>query len=185
MFNWQKNGGKTNSQSVIKEICPHKPVNHHREHRRWNREINQFCHSPISKYWEILYRCIATHYPMWAGSRSWVRRHRLLHISITGDGVRSHPCLIFKSRIWPENNICRNSLIICYWSIFRVNYSREITHKYLSCRTTWEYCHIYVRVAGFWQRVFQTLLHLNVHISVTLQHTLMIFSTINVKDLIM
>ena len=30
----------------------------------------------------------------------------------------------------------------------------EITHKCLSRRTTWEYRHIYVRIAGFWQRVF-------------------------------
>ena len=30
------------------------------------------------------------------GSRSWVRRHRSLHISIKGDGGKPHSCLIFK-----------------------------------------------------------------------------------------
>ena len=47
-------------------------------------------------------------------------------------------------------------LIICYENIIHVNYSWKITSKYLLCRTTWEYCHIYVRVAAFWQRVFLT-----------------------------
>ena len=76
-------------------------------------------------------------------------------------------------------------LIICYQNIIRVNYSRKITSKYLLCRTTWEYCHIYVRVAAFWQRVFQTLLNLHVRTGVTLWLTLMISSTENAKDLIM
>ena len=77
---------KTNSQNVINEICPHESVEHHRGHRRRNREINQFCLGPNSKYLEIWYRCVAGHYPVWAGSRSWVRRHRSLHISIKGMG---------------------------------------------------------------------------------------------------
>ena len=87
---------KTNIQSVVKEICPHESVEHHREHRHRNREIKQLCLGPISKYGEISCRCIAWHYPVWAGCRSWVRRHRSLHITITGDEVRAHSCLIFK-----------------------------------------------------------------------------------------
>ena len=37
------------------------------------------------------------------------------------------------------------------------NIAGEVTHKYLSKPTTWEYRHIYVRAAGFWQRVFLNL----------------------------
>ena len=132
-------------------------MEHHKKHRRKNRDINQFCLGPISKYWEISYRCIARHYPVWAGFRFRVRRYSSLHISITVDGVRAHSCLIFKWRVWPENNICWKSLIICYWNTIRGNHSREITHKCLSCRITWEYRHIYVRVAGVLAARFSNL----------------------------
>ena len=158
-----------NSKNDIKEICPHESAEHHsREQSPGNWEINQFCLGPISKYWEISYRCITRHYPVSAGSRSSVHRHCSLPISTTVDGVRAHSCLMFKYRIWPENNICWKSLIICYWNIICVSHNREITHKYLSDGITWECRHIYVHVAGCWQGVFQTLLHLNVHISFTL-----------------
>ena len=133
----------------------------------------------ISKYWEISYRCTTRHHPVSADFRFWVRRNRSFHISITGDGVWAHSCLIVKKRIWPENSIWWES-IIGYLNINRVNYSRKITHKYLLCRTTSEYCHTYVRVAAFWQSVFQNLLKLNVDTGVTLQ-SLIIFSTINAK----
>ena len=57
-------------------------------------------------------------------------------------------------------------------------------HNYCTCRTTWEYRHIFVPIAAFWQRFFQTLLMLNIHLGVTVYHTLTIFFTINAKDLI-
>ena len=56
-------GIKTNIQSVIQEMYPHESVDHHREHRHRNRYIHHFYLGPISKYWEISYRCIARHYP--------------------------------------------------------------------------------------------------------------------------
>ena len=114
-----------NSQNVKNEICPHESVEHHRQHRRWNREINQFCLGLISKYWEIWYRCIAGHYPAWAGSLSWVRRHHSLHFSIKGDGLRAYLCFIFKYRVWPENSLLWKSLITSYKNIVRVNYKKE------------------------------------------------------------
>ena len=40
--------------------------------------------------------------------------------------------------------------------MIRLKYNRRNTHKFLLCRTKWEYCHIYVCVVAFWQRVFQT-----------------------------
>ena len=38
--------------------------------------------------------------------------------------------------------------MLCYLNIIRVNYSSKIAHKYVSCRTTWEYRHIFVRVSA-------------------------------------
>ena len=35
---------------------------HHKEHCCRNREINQFCLGPMSKYWAIFDHCIARHY---------------------------------------------------------------------------------------------------------------------------
>ena len=96
MFNWQMGWDKNEYLEFNKRNLSHESVAHHRDHRRRNQEINQFCLGRISKYWEISYRWVASHYPVWAGSRSWVRRHRSLHISITGDGVKAHSCLIFK-----------------------------------------------------------------------------------------
>ena len=37
----------------MKEICPHESVKHPREHYRRNRQLNQFCHGPISNIEEI------------------------------------------------------------------------------------------------------------------------------------
>ena len=42
-----------------------------------------------------------------------------------------------------------------------------------------------VHSAAFWQHVCQTLQNMNVHSGVTLYHTLMLFSTINAKKIIM
>ena len=72
--------------------------------------------------------------------------------------------------------------MICYYNIICVSYSRKITHKCLSCHTTWGCRHIFVRVVTFWQRVYKILLISNVQTGVTVYHTLMIFSMINTKD---
>ena len=85
MFNWQMDWDK-NAYPECNKKCPHESMERHRKHRCRNREVDQFCLGTISKYWEISYRCIAWLYPVWAGSRSWVRRHRSLHISITAMG---------------------------------------------------------------------------------------------------
>ena len=42
-----------------------------------------------------------------------------------------------------------------------------------------------IRETAYWQRIFQTLLNVDVHTGVPLKHTLIIFSTINAKVLIM
>ena len=60
-----------------------------------------------------------------------------------------------------------------------------ITHKYLPSHETRKHRHIIVRVAAFWQRVFQTLPNLDVHPGVAVYHTLKIFSIVNAKDLLM
>ena len=41
---------QTNSQKVIKEMYPNETAEHHRDHRCRNKEVNQFCYDPISKY---------------------------------------------------------------------------------------------------------------------------------------
>ena len=41
--------------------------------------------------------------------------------------------------------------------MIRVNDSRKITHKNISCRTTWEFCHIYGRVAALLAARFSNL----------------------------
>ena len=107
MSKWQIN---PDINSWYKEICPRESVEHHKEHRRRNREIIQCCLGPVSKHRGNSYLCIARHNPLWAGFRSWVRRHQSLYISITGDGVRARSYLISKLRIWQENNVCWKSL---------------------------------------------------------------------------
>ena len=96
---------------------------HHRDHRCRNKEVNQFCYNPISKYRGNSCGCITRHHPVWAGSRSWVSRHLSLHLSIRGDEVRVRSCLIFRYRIWPKkNNVYWKSIVICYKNIIRVDY---------------------------------------------------------------
>ena len=56
MSKWQrrkKTVTQPNSQNAIKINCPHELVEHHREHFHRNRELNHFCHGPISRYEEI------------------------------------------------------------------------------------------------------------------------------------
>ena len=86
---------------MINKFCPHESVDHHGEHRHRNRKINQFCLGPISQYWEIWYRCIAGHHPVWAGSRSWVRRRRVTARFVTRFN------LWLRHDLWPHNaSIC-------------------------------------------------------------------------------
>ena len=87
---------------MIKEMYPNETAEHHSDHRCRNKEVNQFCYDPISKYRGSFCGCITSHHPVWAGSRSWVSRHLSLHLSIRGDEVRVRSCLIFRYRIWPK-----------------------------------------------------------------------------------
>ena len=169
----------------MKEMYPNETAEHHRDHRCRNKEVNQFCYDPISKYRGNFCGCITGHHPVWAGSRSWVSRHLSLHLSIRGDEVRVSSCLIFRYRIWPKKQ-CKlekhSNLLQKYNSCPLL---LTITHKYLSSHETRKHRHIFARVAAFWQRVFQTLPNLDVHPGVAVYHTLKIFSIVNAKDLLM
>ena len=103
-------------------MYPNETAEHHRDHRCRNKEVNQFCYDPISKYRGNFCGCITRHHPVWAGSRSWVSRHLSLHLSIRGDEVRVRSCLIFRYRIWPKkqcilekhNNLLQNIIRVDY-----------------------------------------------------------------------
>ena len=176
---------QTNSQKVIKEMYPNETAEHHRDHRCRNKEVNQFCYDPISKYRGNFCGCITRHHPVWAGSRSWVSRHLSLHIRIRGDEVRVRSCLIFRYRIWPKKQCIleKHSNLLQKYNSCRLLLT--ITHKYLSSHETRKHRHIFARVAAFWQRVFQTLPNLDVRPGVAVYHTLKIFSSVNAKDLLM
>ena len=104
-------------------MYPNETAEHHTDHRCRNKEVNQFCYEPISKYHGNFCGCITRHHPVWAGSRSWVSRHLSLHLSIRGDEVRVRSCLIFRYRIWPKKtNVYWKSIVICYKNIIRVDY---------------------------------------------------------------
>ena len=138
-------------------MYPNDTAEHHRDHCCRNKEVNQFCYDPISKYRGNFCGCITRHHPVWAGSRSWVSRHLSLHLSIRGDEVRVRSCLIFRYRIWPKNNVYWKSIVICYKNIIRVDYCCPSLYKYLSSQETRKHRHIFARVAAFWQRVFSNL----------------------------
>ena len=176
---------QTNSQKVIKEMYPNETAEHHRDHRCRNKEVNQFCYDPISKYRGNFCGCITRHHPVWAGSRSWVSRHLSLHIRMRGDEVRVRSCLIFRYRTWPKKQCIleKHSNLLQKYNSCRLLLT--ITHKYLSSHETRKHRHIFARVAAFWQRVFQTLPNLDVHPGVAVYHTLKIFSSVNAKDLLM
>ena len=176
---------QTNSQIVIKEMYPNETAEHHRGHRCRNKEANQFCYDPISKYRGNLCGYITMHHTVWAGFRSWVSRHLSLHLSIRGDEVRVRSCLIFNYRIRPKKQCIleKHSNLLQKYDSCRLLLT--ITHTYLSSHETRKHRHIFARVAAFWQRVFQTLPNLDVHPGVAVYHTLKIFSSVNVKDLLM
>ena len=166
-------------------MYPNEAAEHHRDHRCRNKEVNQFCYDPISKYRGNFCGCITRHHPVWAGSRSWISRHLSLHISIRGDEVRVRSCLIFRYRILPKKQciLDKHSNLLQKYNSCRLLLT--ITHKYLSSHETRKHRHISARVAAFWQRVFQTLPNLDVHPGVAVYHTLKIFSIVNAKDLLM
>ena len=157
---------------------------HHRDHRCRNKEVNQFCYDPISKYREYFCGCITGHHPVRAGSRSWVSRHLSLHLSIRGDEVRVPSCLIFRYCIWQKIQCIleKHSNLLQKYNSYRLLLT--ITHKYLSSPETRKHRHIFDCVAAFWQRVFQTLPNLDVHPGVAVYHTLKIFSIVIAKDLL-
>ena len=104
-------------------MYPNETAEHHRYHRCRNKEVNQFCYDPISKYRGNSCGWITRHHPVWAGSRSWISRHLSLHLSIRKDGVRVRSCLIFRYRIWSKkNNVYWKSIVTCYKNIIRVDY---------------------------------------------------------------
>ena len=166
-------------------MYPNETAEHHNDHRCRNKEVNQFCYDPISKYRGNFCGCITRHHPVRAGSRSWVSRHISLHISIRGDKVRVRSCLIFRYRIWPKKQCIleKHSNLLQKYNSCRLLLT--ITHKYLSSHETRKHRHIFARVAAFWQRVFQTLPNLDVHPGVTVYHIIKIFSIVNAKDLLM
>ena len=168
-------------------MYPNETAEHHRDHRCRNKEVNQFCYDPISKYRGNFCGCITGHHPVWAASRSWVSRHLSLslHLSIRGDKVWVRSCLIFRYRIWPKKQCIleKHSNFLQKYNSCRLLLT--ITHKYLSSHETRKHRHIFARVAAFWQRVFQTLPNLDVHPGVAVYHTLKIFSIVNAKDLLM
>ena len=57
---------QTNSQKVIKEMYPNETAEHHRDHRCRNKEVNQFCYDPITKYRHggNVCGCITRHHPV-------------------------------------------------------------------------------------------------------------------------
>ena len=133
------------------------------DHRCRNKEVNQLCYDPISKYRGNFCGCITRHHPVWAGSRSWFSRHLSLHWRIRGDEVRVRSCLIFRYRSWPKKQriLEKHSNLLQKYNLCRLLLT--ITHKYLSSHETRKHRHIFARVAAFWQRVFQTLPNLDVH----------------------
>ena len=166
-------------------MYPNETAEHHRDHLCRNKEVNQFCYDPISKYRGNVCGCITRHHPVWAGSRSWVSRHLSLHLSIRGDEVRVRSCLIVRYRIWPKKQCIleKHSNLLQKYNSCRLLLT--ITHKYLSSHETRKHRHIFARVVAFWQRVFQILPNLDVHPGVAVYHTLKIFSIVNAKDLLM
>ena len=166
-------------------MYPNETAEHHKDHRCRNKEVNQFCYDPISKYRWNFCGCSTRHHPVWAGSRSWVSRHLSLHLSIRGDEVRVRSCLIFRYRIWTKKQYIlekHSNLLQKYnscWSLLPIN------HKCLLSHETRKHRHIFARDVAFWQRVFQTLPNLDVHPGVAVYHTLKIFSIVNAKDLLM
>ena len=121
---------------MIKEMYPNETAEHHRDHRCRNKEVNQFCYDPISKYRGNFCGCITRHHPVWAGSRSWVSRHLSLHLSIRGDEVRVRSCLIFRYRIRPKKQCIleKHSNLLQKYNSCRL--LLPITHKYLSSHET-------------------------------------------------
>ena len=117
-------------------MYPNETAEHHRDHRCRNKEVNQFCYDPISKYRGNFCGCIARHHPVWAGSRSWFSRHLSLHLSIRGDEVRVPSCLIFRYRIWPKKQcfLEKHSNLLQKYNSCRLLLT--ITHKYLSSHET-------------------------------------------------
>ena len=166
-------------------MYPNETAEHHKDHRCRNKEVNQFCYDPISKYRGNFCGCITMHHPVWAGSRSWVSRHLSLHLSIRGDEVGVRSCLIFRYRIWPKKQCIleKHSNLLQKYNSCRLLLT--ITHKDLSSHETRKHRHIFAHVAAFWQRVFQTLPNLDVHPGIAVYHTLKIFSIVNAKDLLM
>ena len=166
-------------------MYPNETAEHHRDHRCRNKEVNQFCYDPVSKYRGNFCGCITRHHPVWAGSRSWVSRHLSLHLSIRGDEVRVRSCLIFRYRIWPKKQCIleKDSNLLQKYNSCRLLLT--ITHKYLLSHETRKHRHIIARIAAFWQRVFQTLPNLDVHPGVAVYDTLKILSNVSAKDLLM
>ena len=126
-------------------MYPNETAEHHRDHRCRNKEVNQFCYDPISKYRGNFCGCITRHHPVWAGFRSWVSRHLSLHLSIRGGEVRVRSCLIFRYRIWPKKQCIlekHSNLLKRYNSCWLL---LTITHKYLSSHETRKHA-IYVSV---------------------------------------
>ena len=138
-------------------MYPNETAEHHRDHRCRNKEVNQFCYDPISKYRGNFCGCITRHHPVWPGSGSWVSRHLSLHLSIRGDEVRVRSCRIFRCRIWPKKQCIpeKHSNLLQKYNSCRLLLT--ITHKYLSSHETRKHRHIFARVAAFWQRVFPNL----------------------------
>ena len=166
-------------------MYPNETAEHHKDHRCRNKEANQFCYDPISKYRGNVCGCITRHHPVWAGSRSWVSRHLSLHLSIREDEVRVRSCLIFRYRIWQKKQCIleKHSNLLQKYNSCRLLLT--ITHNYLSSHETRKHRHIFARVAAFWQRVFQTLPNLDVHPGVIFIYSLKIFSNVNAKGLLM
>ena len=166
-------------------MYPNETAEHHRDHRCWNKEVNQFWYDSISKYRGNFCGCIIRHHPVWAGSRSRVSRHLSVNLNIRGDEVRVRSCLIFRYRIWPKKQCIleKHSNLLQKYNSCRL--LLPITHKYLSSHETRKHRHIFARVAPFWQRVFQTLPNLGVNPGVAVYHTLKIFFIVNAKDLLM
>ena len=94
-----------NSQNDTKENCPHEPVKLYREHYRRNRELNQFCRGPISKYRRNLDVCIirkrwrittCDEQSKYAISSEWPKKGSVCHRDdiITYQPQLSHPDVI-------------------------------------------------------------------------------------------
>ena len=123
-------------------MYPNETTEHHRDHRCRNKEVNQFCYDPISKYRGNFCGCITRYHPVWAGSRSWVSRHLSLHLSNRGDEVRVRSCLIFRYRIWPKKQCIleKHSNLLQKYNSCRLLLT--ITHKHVSSHETRKHRHI-------------------------------------------